>query len=310
MALAEADDKIVSVTPAMLGGSGLDAFHERFPDRSFDVAIAEQHCVTFAAGMACEGFRPFAAVYSTFLQRGYDQVVHDVAIQKLPVRFAIDRAGMVGADGVTHQGAYDIAFLACLPNMVVMAPADEAELIHMVHTAAQIDDRPSAFRFARGEGVGLDLPETPDIIEIGRGRVLREGTNVAILSYGTRLQDALRAADLLERQGVSATVADARFAKPIDDKLVARLAREHEALLTVEEASIGGFATQVMDSLARQHIYNTRFQPMYLPDFFIDHDKPANQVVTAGLSAEHIAARALEAIGAGGQTRLRAVPAE
>src|SRR5690606_7730942 len=239
------------VTAAMPAGTGLDVFAREFPDRCFDAGIAEQHAVTFAAGLAAEGFRPFAAIYSTFLQRGYDQVVHDVAIQKLPVRFAIDRAGLVGADGPTHAGSFDITYLSCLPDFVVMAAADEAELRHMVATAVEIDDRPSAFRYPRGEGVGVELPAIGTPLEIGKGRIVREGTKVAILSLGTRLAEALKAADQLAALGLSTTVADARFAKPLDEELVARLAREHEVLITVEEGAIGGFASHVLDFLAR-----------------------------------------------------------
>ena len=240
----------------MPSGTGLNKFAERFPERTFDVGIAEQHAVTFCAGLACEGFRPFAAIYSTFLQRAYDQVVHDVAIQSLPVRFAIDRAGMVGADGVTHQGSYDLTYLGCLPNFVIMAPSDEAELMHMVATACQIDDRPSALRYPRGEALGIEMPERGSAVEIGKGRILREGSKVAILSLGTRLADALAAADDLAARGLSTTVADARFAKPLDEDLVRRLAGEHEVLITVEEGAIGGFATQVMQFLARQGLFD------------------------------------------------------
>ncbi|MGF1609528.1 MAG: 1-deoxy-D-xylulose-5-phosphate synthase [Kiloniellales bacterium] len=299
IAEAEHDDKIVAVTAAMPSGTGLNKFAEVFPDRTFDVGIAEQHAVTFCAGLACEGFKPFAAIYSTFLQRGYDQVVHDVAIQSLPVRFAIDRAGMVGADGVTHQGSYDITYLGCLPGFVLMGASDEAELMHMVATAAQIDDRPSAIRYPRGEGIGLDLPERGTPLEIGKGRVVREGTKVAILSYGTRLQDALKAADELAARGLSTTVADARFAKPIDQDLVRRLAKEHEVLLTIEEGAIGGFASHVMQFMAHNGLLENglKFRPLCLPDFFIDHDKPDVQIVQAGLDPASIVAAALSALG-------------
>lgn len=292
------DPKIVAVTAAMPSGTGLDKFAKVFPDRTFDAGIAEQHAVTFCGGLACEGFRPFAAIYSTFLQRGYDQIVHDIAIQRLPVRFAIDRAGMVGADGVTHQGSYDITYLGCLPGFVLMAPSDEAELIHTVATAAQIDDRPSAFRYPRGEGTGVELPSRGEPFEIGRGRIVREGSSVAILSYGTRLADALVAAEMLEEMGFPTTVADARFAKPVDDDLIARLVRGHGALVTVEEGSSGGFATMVMHSIHRQRlsIDSRAFAPMHLPDAFIDHDSQPRQIARAGLDAKSIAARALEAL--------------
>ncbi len=299
VAEAELDDKIVAVTAAMPSGTGLNRFAERFPDRMFDVGIAEQHAVTFCAGLACEGYRPFAAIYSTFLQRAYDQIVHDVAIQSLPVRFAIDRAGMVGADGVTHQGSYDIAYLGCLPGFVLMAAADELELYHMVATQCAIDDRPSALRYPRGEALGLDLPKRGTALEIGKGRVLREGSKVAILSYGTRLADALAAADDLAARGLPATVADARFAKPLDLDLVRRLAREHEVLLTVEEGSIGGFATQVMQFLANDGLLENglKFRPLVLPDVFIDQDSPNQQLRRAGLDRAGILAAVLQALG-------------
>lgn len=296
--LAEKDDKIVAITAAMPSGTGVNFFAERFPERTFDVGIAEQHAVTFAAGLACEGYKPFAAIYSTFLQRGYDQVVHDVAIQSLPVRFAIDRAGYVGADGQTHCGAFDLAYLGCLPGFVVMAAADEAELARMVSTALSIDDRPSAFRYPRGEGVGIDIPENPEPLEIGKGRVLREGSSVAILSLGARLQDALKAANELSIKGISCTVADARFAKPLDTDLVRRLAQNHEVLITIEEGSIGGFATQVLDFLAREDLTrNVKLRPMFMPDRFLDHDKPEIQYEKAGLSAVNIVNTALKALG-------------
>jgi 1-deoxy-D-xylulose-5-phosphate synthase len=299
IAEAEHDDKIIAVTAAMPSGTGLDKFAERFPDRCFDVGIAEQHAVTFCGGLACEGYKPFAAIYSTFLQRAYDQVVHDIAIQSLPVRFAIDRAGMVGADGVTHQGSYDITYLGCLPGFVLMAAADEVDLMHMVATALAIDDRPSALRYPRGEALGLELPERGTPLEIGKGRILREGTKVAILSYGTRLQDALTAADELAARGLSTTVADARFAKPLDHDLVRRLAREHEVLITVEEGAIGGFASQVMQFSARDGLFDRglKFRPLCLPDVFIDHEKPATQIAHAGLDATGIVAAALAALG-------------
>jgi 1-deoxy-D-xylulose-5-phosphate synthase len=296
---AEKDEKIVAITAAMPSGTGLDIFSQAFPDRCFDVAIAEQHGVTFAAGLASEGFKPFTAIYSTFLQRGYDQVVHDVAIQSLPVRFAIDRAGLVGADGATHHGSFDVAYLGCLPGFVLMAAADEAELVNMVATAAQIDDRPSAFRYPRGEGVGVDMPAIGVPLEIGKGRVIREGTTVALLSYGGRLQECLKAAEDLAAHGLSATVADARFAKPLDTDLIHRLAREHEVLITIEEGSIGGFAAQVMTDLAHAGLLDggLKFRPMTLPDIFIDHEKPEIQYEQAGLTAAHIVSTVLAALG-------------
>ncbi len=299
IAEAEHDDSIVAVTAAMPSGTGLNKFAERFPERTFDVGIAEQHAVTFCAGMACEGFKPFAAIYSTFLQRGYDQVVHDVAIQSLPVRFAIDRAGMVGADGVTHQGSYDLTYLGCLPNFVIMAPSDEVELMHMVATSCLIDDRPSAMRYPRGEALGIEMPARGTPIEIGKGRIVREGSKVAILSLGTRLADALGAAEDLAARGLSTTVADARFCKPLDEDLVRRLAREHEVLVTVEEGAIGGFATQVMQFLATQGMFDKglKFRPLTLPDRFIDHDKPEIQIAQAGLDRAGILAAVLEALG-------------
>jgi 1-deoxy-D-xylulose-5-phosphate synthase len=303
IAEAEADDRIVAITAAMPSGTGLDHFAKRFPERSFDVGIAEQHAVTFAAGLATEGFKPFCAIYSTFLQRAYDQVVHDVAIQKLPVRFALDRAGLVGADGATHAGSFDVAYLGCLPDFVVMAAADEAELMHMVATQAIIDDRPSALRYPRGEGVGIELPARGTPLEIGRGRILREGSKIALLSFGARLQECLKAADDLAARGLSATVADARFAKPLDTDLVARLAREHEVLITIEEGAVGGFAAQVMQFLATNGYFDAglRIRPMTLPDRFIDHAAPAAQYAEAGLDAAHIVATALAALG--GDTR-------
>ena len=296
---AEDDDRIVAVTAAMPSGTGLDIFGKAFPERCFDVAIAEQHGVTFAAGLASEGYKPFVAIYSTFLQRGYDQVVHDVAIQGLPVRFAIDRAGLVGADGATHHGSFDTAYLGCLPGFVLMAAGDEAELVDMVATAAAIDDRPSAFRYPRGEGVGVDMPQRGTPLEIGKGRVLREGTSVALLSYGGRLQECLQAAEDLATHGLSVTVADARFAKPLDVDLVHRLAREHEVLVTVEEGAIGGFATQVMTELANSGLLDggLKFRPMTLPDIFIDHDTPARQYEQAGLTASGVVATVLCALG-------------
>jgi 1-deoxy-D-xylulose-5-phosphate synthase len=302
IAEAEEDETVVAVTAAMPSGTGLDKFGEVFPDRCFDAGIAEQHAVTFCGGLACEGFKPFAAIYSTFLQRGYDQIVHDIALQSLPVRFCMDRAGMVGADGATHQGSYDIAYLGCLPNFVLMAPSDEAELMHMVATATAIDDRPSGLRYPRGEGLGVPLPERGLPLEIGRGRIVREGGGpIALLSYGTRLTDALGAADLLEALGFETTVADARFAKPVDDALIARLFREHAVVLTVEEGAIGGFSAQVLDSIARQRLGSAagRLVPLHLPDRFIDHDSQDRQIAQASLGAEGIAARAVDALRPG-----------
>ena len=288
--LAETDPTIVAITPAMASGSGLNKFWKLFPNRMFDVAIAEQHAVTFAAGLAAAGMRPFAALYSTFLQRGYDQLIHDVAIQNLPVRFAIDRAGMVGADGVTHQGAFDIAYLGCIPNLVMMAAGDESDLARMVATAAAIDDRPSAFRYPRGEGVGVVIPAQLEPLEIGRGRILREGAELAILSFGARLHDALGAAEDLSTIGVDVTVADARFAKPIDDRLVAELFREHPFVLTLEEGSIGGFSAQVVNSLLRQGLseHLSKLRTLHLPDRFIDHDTPAAQISQCFLCKDSI----------------------
>jgi 1-deoxy-D-xylulose-5-phosphate synthase len=298
---AEKDRKIVGITAAMPSGTGLDLFGKRFPERCFDVGIAEQHAVTFAAGLAAEGFKPFAAIYSTFLQRAYDQVVHDVAIQRLPVRFAIDRAGLVGADGQTHAGSFDVAYLGCLPDFVIMAAGDEADLVHMVATAAAIDDRPSAFRYPRGEGMGVPLPTEGKPLEIGKGRILREGHKVALLSFGGRLAECLKAADELAACGLSATVADARFAKPLDLDLVLRLAREHEVLITIEEGSIGGFGTFVLHELAEAGVLDRglKVRTMVLPDIFQDHDSPAAMYVKAGLDAKSIVAKVFETIGKG-----------
>ncbi len=296
---AEHDDKIVAITAAMPSGTGLNLFAKQFPNRAFDVGIAEQHAVTFAAGLATEGYKPFCAIYSTFLQRAYDQVVHDVAIQRLPVRFALDRAGLVGADGPTHAGAYDIPYLGCLPGMVIMAAADEAELVHMVATSAAIDDRPSAIRYPRGDGVGIELPARGSVLEIGRGRIVREGTAVALLSLGTRLQECMKAAEELAMRGLSTTVADARFAKPVDEKLIRRLASEHEVLITIEDGAIGGFAAQVLQFLATAGLLDggLKIRPLILPDRFIDHNKPELQYADAGLDAKHIVATALAALG-------------
>ena len=297
---ARKDDKIVAVTAAMPSGTGLDHFGKEFPHRTFDVGIAEQHGVTFCAGLATEGYKPFAVIYSTFLQRGYDQVVHDVAIQRLPVRFAMDRAGLVGADGPTHAGSFDVAYLGCLPGFVLMAAADEAELVHMVATQVAIDDRPSALRYPRGEGVGVEMPEFGVPLEIGKGRVVREGHKVALLSYGTRLAECLKAADELAQLGLSTTVADARFAKPLDVELVTRLAREHEVLVTIEEGSVGGFGSFVAQALAEEGAFDRgelKFRMMVLPDTFIDHDSPNAMYAQAGLDAKSIVTKVFEALG-------------
>jgi len=296
---ARKDDKIVAVTGAMPSGTGLDLFAKEFPNRMFDVGIAEQHAVTFCAGLATEGFKPFATIYSTFLQRAYDQVVHDVAIQSLPVRFAIDRAGLVGADGPTHAGSFDVTYLGCLPRFVVMAAADEAELVHMVATAASIDDRPSALRYPRGDGIGVTMPEEGKPLEIGKGRVLREGTKIALFSFGARLSECLKAADELAAYGLSTTVADARFAKPLDADLLLRLAREHEVLVTIEEGAIGGFGSHVLQTLAENGLLDGSVQAraMVLPDIFIDQDTPAAMYAKAGLDAKGIVAKVFEALG-------------
>ncbi|AOZ70368.1 1-deoxy-D-xylulose-5-phosphate synthase [Rhodobacter xanthinilyticus] len=297
---AARDDKIVAITAAMPDGTGLNLFAERFPRRCFDVGIAEQHAVTFSAGLAAAGMKPFCAIYSTFLQRGYDQIVHDVAIQRLPVRFAIDRAGLVGADGATHAGAYDIAFLANLPGMVVMAAADEAELVHMVATAAAHDTGPIAFRYPRGEGMGVDMPEEGVPLEIGRGRIVAEGGRVAILSFGTRLAEVLKAREALAARGLAPTVADARFAKPLDEELILRLVAEHEALITIEEGAIGGFGSQVAQLLAEHGVFDRgfKFRSMVLPDTFIDHASAEDMYRTAQLDAADIEAKVLELAGA------------
>jgi 1-deoxy-D-xylulose-5-phosphate synthase len=296
---AEKDDRIVAIGAAMPSGTGLNLFGDKFPKRCFDVGIAEQHAVTFAAGLAAEGMKPFAAIYSTFLQRAYDQVVHDVAIQKLPVRFAIDRAGLVGNDGQTHAGSFDVAYLGVLPDFVIMAAGDEAELVHMVATCVTIDDRPSAVRFPRGDGIGVPLPEIGVPLEIGRGRILKEGTSIALLNFGGRLAECLKAAQELGAYGLSTTVADARFAKPLDTDLVNRLVREHEVVITIEEGSVGGFGSHVLQHLAMtgQLDHGLKIRPMVLPDLFIEHDSQAGQYDVAGLNARHIVATALAALG-------------
>jgi 1-deoxy-D-xylulose-5-phosphate synthase len=301
IAEAEADERVVAITAAMPGGTGVDKFSERFPERSFDVGIAEQHGVTFAAGLASEGYKPFAAIYSTFLQRAYDQIVHDVAIQHLPVRFAIDRAGYVGADGNTHCGAFDLPYLCTLPGFVIMAPSDEAELMHMTATANMIDDGPSAIRYPRGEGVGIELPAKGTPLEIGKGRILREGSGVAILGLGSRVQTSLQAAEELAAMGLSATVADARFAKPLDEDLITRLAKDHEVLLIVEEGSAGGFGAHVMHFLANSGALDSglKVRLMTMPDFFIEQNKPETQNEIAGLTSPHIVANVLAALGRG-----------
>jgi len=300
---AQKDDKIIAITAAMPSGTGLDIFQKAFPERTFDVGIAEQHAVTFAAGLATEGYKPFCALYSTFLQRGYDQVVHDVAIQNLPVRFAIDRAGLVGADGATHAGSFDVSFLGILPNMVVMAAADEAELVHMVATAAAYDAGPIALRYPRGEGIGVEMPLEGKPLEIGRGRILREGSKVAILSFGARLAEVLKAAEDLAGYGVSATVADARFAKPLDVDLLMRLAANHDVLITIEEGSIGGFGSFVAQKLLEEGALDgsgshvLKFRSMVLPDLFLDHDKPEALYAQAGLDAKAVVAKVLSTLG-------------
>jgi len=307
--IAEKDPLVVGITAAMPSGTGLDVFGQKFPERCFDVGIAEQHAVTFAAGLAAEGMKPFAAIYSTFLQRGYDSVVHDVAIQKLPVRFAIDRAGLVGADGATHAGTFDIGFLGALPGMVLMAAADEVELQRMVATAHAIDDRPSAFRYPRGEGIGLQMLDDPQPLEIGKGRIVKQGTTVAILSYGARMQECLRAADMLDKQGLSTTVADARFAKPLDEALIAQLAKNHEVLITIEEGARGGFGAFVLHSLAEHGLLDKglRIRTLTLPDVFQDHDTPEKMYEFAGLDARSIAASAIKALGRGDERALKLI---
>ncbi|WP_019961341.1 1-deoxy-D-xylulose-5-phosphate synthase [Woodsholea maritima] len=297
--LGHKDHSVCAITAAMPGGTGVDKFAKAFPERSFDVGIAEQHAVTYAAGLAAGGVRPFCAIYSTFLQRGYDQVVHDVAIQKLPVRFAIDRAGLVGSDGATHAGSFDIGYMGALPHMVVMAASDEAELARMVVTAHEIDDRPSAFRYPRGEGIGIEIPTDPQALEIGKARIVREGAGVAILSFGARLQEALKAGEDLAAYGLNPTIADARFAKPLDGELIARLVREHDVLITIEEGSVGGFGAFVLHHLAEtgQLDRGLKVRTMTLPDEFQDHDSPFAMYETAGLNARHIMAKVLEALG-------------
>ncbi|MBR0751409.1 1-deoxy-D-xylulose-5-phosphate synthase [Bradyrhizobium jicamae] len=297
---AEKDNKIVAITAAMPSGTGVDIFNKAFPTRTFDVGIAEQHAVTFAAGLATEGYKPFCAIYSTFLQRGYDQVVHDVAIQSLPVRFAIDRAGLVGADGATHAGSFDNAYLGCLPNFVIMAASDEAELVHMVATQVAINDRPSAVRYPRGEGRGVEMPEVGIPLEIGKGRIIREGKKVALLSFGTRLAECEKAADELAAHGLSATIADARFMKPLDEDMVLKLARDHEILITIEEGSIGGFGSHVAQFLTDNAMLDSgmlKFRSMILPDMFLDHDTPNAMYARAGLDAKSIVAKVFAALG-------------
>ncbi|MEI6985401.1 MAG: 1-deoxy-D-xylulose-5-phosphate synthase [Rhodospirillaceae bacterium] len=299
VAEGEHDSKIVAITAAMPSGTGLDLFEKRFPKRVFDVGIAEQHAVTFAAGLACEGFKPFVAIYSSFMQRAYDQMVHDVVLQKLPVRFALDRAGLVGADGATHAGTFDLAFTGCLPGIVIMAPADEAEMMHMVATAAAINDGPSVIRYPRSDCIGIERPSRGQVLEIGKGRIIQEGSKVALLSLGTRLGECIKAAQELAARGLSTTVADARFAKPLDTELIHRLAREHEVLITIEEGSVGGFGSFVLHDLARAGLLdgNLKIRPMTLPDRFIEHEQPFKQHEDAELNARHIVSTALKALG-------------
>ena len=308
IAEAEADDRVCAVTAAMPDGTGLNLFAERYPSRCFDVGIAEQHGVTFSAGLAAGGLKPFCAMYSTFLQRGYDQVVHDVAIQRLPVRFAIDRAGLVGADGATHAGSFDVAFLANLPGFTVMAAADEAELVHMVATAAAHDEGPIAFRFPRGEGAGVEMPERGQPLEIGKGRIVRQGGRVALLSFGTRLSEVMKAAEALDAAGLSPTVADARFAKPLDRDMILSLARDHEALITIEEGAVGGFGSHVAQLLADEAVFDRglKFRSMVLPDIFIDQASPADMYAVAGMNAAQIEAKVLETLGVATLGELRA----
>ena len=295
---AENDTKIVGITAAMPSGTGMDIFGKKFPERTFDVGIAEQHAVTFAAGLATEGYKPFAAIYSTFLQRAYDQIVHDVAIQSLPVRFAVDRAGLVGADGPTHAGSFDIAYLSTLPNFVVMAASDEAELVRMINTAVSINDRPCAFRYPRGNGLGVKIPEIGEILELGKGKIVTEGNKIAILSFGTRLEECLKAAERLNVQGISTTVADARFAKPLDQKLIMDLCLNHEVLITIEEGSIGGFGSHVFQLLSERGVLDKglKIRSMILPDRFIDQDTPEKMYKAASLDAQAIEQKALDAL--------------
>ncbi len=306
---ADKDDKIVAITAAMPSGTGIDLFGQAHPTRTFDVGIAEQHAVTFAAGLATEGFKPFCAIYSTFLQRGYDQIVHDVAIQNLPVRFAMDRAGLVGADGPTHAGSFDLAYLGCLPNMMIMAAADEADLVHMVATQVAYDQGPSALRYPRGEGIGMEMPAVGVPLEIGKGRIMREGKQIALLSLGTRLAEALKAADTLAGMGLSTTVADARFAKPLDRALLRQLAERHEVLITIEEGSIGGFGSFVLHALSEEGLLDggLKVRSMVLPDVFIDHDKPEKMYALAGLDAKAIVAKVQDVLGMTAET-IRPVP--
>src|SRR6202165_4056816 len=296
---AAKDERIVAVTAAMPSGTGVDIFAKSFPERAFDVGIAEQHAVTFAAGLAVEGYKPFCAIYSTFLQRAYDQVVHDVAIQRLPVRFAIDRAGLVGADGPTHAGSFDNAYLGCLPGFVIMAASDEAELVHMVATQVAINDRPSALRYPRGEGRGVEMPEAGIPLEIGKGRIVREGTKIALLSFGTRLAECEKAADELAAHGLSTTIADARFMKPLDVEMILKLARDHEILLTIEEGAIGGFGSHVMQMLAEHGMLDggLKMRSMVLPDVFLDHDSPHAMYARAALDAKGVLGEVFEALG-------------
>ena len=304
----EVDSKIVAITGAMPSGTGVDIFSKKFPNRAFDVGIAEQHAVTFAAGLATEGYKPFATIYSTFLQRAYDQVVHDVAIQSLPVRFAIDRAGLVGADGPTHAGSFDITYLATLPNFIVMAPSDEAELVRMINTAVTINDRPSAFRYPRGNGYGVNLPGINEVLEIGKGKLVKKGTKVCLLSLGTRLQECIKAAQQLDAKGISTTVIDARFAKPLDEQLILDSAKSHEVLITIEEGSIGGFGSHVSHLLAERGIFDKglKFRSMILPDVFIEQDTPERMYDVAELNASHISKKALEVL-LGDQTLVRSI---
>jgi 1-deoxy-D-xylulose-5-phosphate synthase len=295
---AEQDTKIIGITGAMPSGTGLNLFEEKFPDRTFDVGIAEQHAVTFAAGLATEGYKPYAAIYSTFLQRAYDQVVHDVALQSLPVRFAIDRAGLVGADGPTHAGSFDITYLSTLPNFVVMAASDEAELVRMINTSVEINDRPSAFRYPRGNGTGIKLPSIKEVLEIGKAKIIKEGKKVAILNFGTRLEECKKASEKLLLKGIDCTIVDARFAKPLDEKLIMEIATNHEVLITIEEGSIGGFGSHVGQFLNEKNLLdnNLKFRSMFLPDRFIDHDKPEKMYKYAGLDSLNIESKVLDTL--------------